>query len=235
MKKFIRTTMLTIAVTAMTAVFAMGQSGKETRNVSDFNEIGFGIAGNLHIRFGSQYSVVIEADKSYLGEIETTVRNGKLMIRQESNWHIFSSQHADVYVTMPSLKGLGVSGSGNAVVEDAIKADDLHLNVSGSGKITTNDLSATSLDCGISGSGDIYLNGTGEVEKGDFSVSGSGSFKSSTVKVTSLEVGISGSGSCTCYVKDNLKASVSGSGNVYYSGTPRLDVRTSGSGHVRSR
>jgi len=227
--------MLLLAVTAMTAQYTMGQSGKESRNVSDFKEISFGIAGNLHVKLGSGFSVVLEGDKSYLSEIETYVRDGRLVIRNESNWHIFNNQHADVYVTLPELRALGVSGSGNATVEDPLKAGSLDLNVSGSGKININDLDASSLDCGISGSGDIYLNGSGEVEKGDFSISGSGNFKSSNVRVADLEVRISGSGNCSCNVKDNLKASVSGSGNVWFSGNPRLDVHTSGSGHVRSR
>jgi Putative auto-transporter adhesin, head GIN domain len=236
MKKLINSSLFVLAVMILTAGYTKGQSGKETRNVSDFNEVGFGIAGHLHIKFGSAFSVVLEGDKEYLEQIETVVRNGKLIIRSENhNFFNFSNHEADVYITMPSIKSLGVSGSGRASVEDAIKAETLDLSVSGSGKIVVNDLRAEDLHCGISGSGDILLNGTGEVQKGDFSISGSGDFKGENVKVASLEVGISGSGSCSCNVSDNLKASVSGSGNVWYSGNPRLDVRSSGSGHVRSR
>ena len=235
MKKIISTSLLLLAVAAMTAQYTMGQSGKETRNVSDFNEISFGIAGYLHVKIGSAFSVTLEGDKSYLSEIETFVRNGRLIIRHESNWHFFNNQHADVYVTLPDLKALGVSGSGDATVEDALKANSLDLDVSGSGKININDLTASSINCEISGSGNISLNGSGEVEKGECSISGSGNFKSTNVRVADFEVRISGSGNCSCNVKENLRASVSGSGSVLYSGTPRLDVHTSGSGHVRSR
>lgn len=226
---------MALAFLVLTAGYAMGQTGKETRNVSDFSEVAFGSAGNLHIKFGSQFSVVLEGDKDYLNEIETVVRNGKLVIRHENNFRIFNNQHVDVYITMPSLKGLGVSGSGKATVEDAIKTETLDLNVSGSGKIMINDLKATELNCGISGSGDIIIDGSGEVQKGDLGISGSGSYKGDNFKIASLDVHISGSGSCSCNVTNNLKASVSGSGNVYYSGNPRLDVHSSGSGHVRSR
>jgi len=236
MKQLIKSSLLVIAVVIMTAGYAKGQSGKETRNVSDFSEVSFGIAGNLHIRLGATFSVVLEGDKDYLEIIETVVKNGKLIIRTENhNFFSFNNHRADVYITMPSLKGLGVSGSGQATIEDPVKAESLDLNVSGSGKITVNDLNATNLNGGISGSGDILLKGSGEVQKGVFSISGSGSFKDDNVKIADLEVRISGSGNCTCNVTDNLRASVSGSGNVWYSGSPRLDVRTSGSGHVRSR
>jgi hypothetical protein len=236
MKKLITSSLFVLTVMVLTAGYAKGQSGKETRNVTDFSEVGFGIAGNLYIKFGSSFSVVLEGDKDYLEIIETVVKNGKLIIRTEDhNFFGFHSHQADVYITMPSLKALGVSGSGKATVEDPLKAEILDLNVSGSGKIVVNDLKAAELNSGISGSGDIVLSGSGEVQKGDFSVSGSGSFKGDNVKISDLEVRISGSGNCSCNVSGNLKASVSGSGNVWYSGNPRLDVRTSGSGHVRSK
>ncbi len=236
MKQLVKSSLLVIAVAMMTACYSKGQSGKETRNVTDFSEVGFGIAGNLHIRLGSTFSVVLEGDKDYLQTIETVVKNGKLIIRTENhNFFSFNNRRADVYITMPSLKGLGVSGSGKAEIEDPVRAESLNLNVSGSGKILVNDINATELSGGISGSGDIVLNGNGEVKKGDFSISGSGNFKGDNVKMADLEVRISGSGNCSCNVSDNLRASVSGSGNVWYSGSPRLDVRTSGSGHVRSK
>ena len=234
MKKLINSFLLVFAVMILTAGYAMGQSGKETRNVSDFNEVGFGIAGNLQIKFGAGFSVVLEGDRDYLSDIETVVKNGKLIIRCD-NWHLFGNQHADVYITMPSIKALGVSGSGKATIEGAIKAEMLDLDVSGSGKIVAGDLNVTELNSGISGSGDVIIEGSGNVQKGDFSISGSGSFKGDNIKITSLRVGISGSGNCSCNVTGELRASVSGSGNVWYSGNPRLDARTSGSGHVRSR
>jgi hypothetical protein len=70
----------------------------------------------------------------------------------------------NVYITMPELKGLGVSGSGKAEVKDAIKTSDLDLSVSGSGKIYISDITVSKLGCSISGSGDIIL-GKREVAK----------------------------------------------------------------------
>lgn len=236
MKKLIKSSLLILAVLTVTAGYTKGQSGKETRNVSDFNEVSFGVAGNLYIKFSSSFSVVLEGEKDYLGEIEIAVRNGKLIIRSDSHrFFNFNNRQVDVYITMPSIKALGVSGSGKAIIEDAVKADMLDLDVSGSGTIRLKEMKATELNCGISGSGNVIIEGSGEASKGDIEISGSGSYKGENFKIASLEVSISGSGSCSCNVTDNLKASVSGSGNVYYSGNPRLDVRSSGSGHVRSR
>lgn len=212
-----------------------GQSNeKETRTVSGFTEIGFGIAGNLYVKTGAEFSVVLEGDKKYLGEIETVVRNNKLVIRDLNN-RFFNNEKANVYITLPALKGLGVSGSGVAQVENSLKNDELYLNVSGSGKIVVPEIIADVLNCSISGSGNIALKGSGDIGKGDISISGSGNYAGETAKFKNLQVHISGSGNCSCNVTESIKASISGSGNVYYIGNPKVDARVSGSGHVRSK
>jgi hypothetical protein len=223
------------AVLILAAGNLFGQSAvKETRNVSGFSEIGFGIAGNLYIKIGPEFSVVLEGDKSYLSEIETVIRNGRLVIRTES-FKFFNNERADVFITLPELKGLGVSGSGTAKIEDNIKTDGLDLSVSGSGKILASEVLTGDLSCSISGSGDIFLSGKGEIGKGDISISGSGNYTGATAVIKNLEIRISGSGKCDCNVSESLNASVSGSGDIYYSGNPKINARTSGSGHVRSK
>jgi hypothetical protein len=222
-------------VLMMSATFLSGQSvSKETRKVSGFTEIGFGVAGTLTIKTGSEFSVMLEGDKEYLSEIETVVRDNKLFIRNYNN-HFFNNEKVDVFVTLPELKGIGVSGSGSARTESKIKADKIYLNVSGSGKIYVSDLEADQFESGISGSGDVIINGTGSADKGTVHISGSGSYKGESFEIDHLEVHISGSGSCSCKAGDELNAHVSGSGSVYYYGNPRVDARVSGSGHVRSR
>jgi hypothetical protein len=226
---------LFVAVLMMSASNAIGQSTeKEKRNVSGFTEIGFGIAGNLSVKIGSEFSVVLEGDKKYLSEIETVVRNNKLVIRNLNN-HFFDNVKANVFITLPELKGLGVSGSGNAQIESAINTKTLGLSVSGSGKLFAGEIVAGSLDCSVSGSGDIVLKGKGEIEKGDISISGSGTYSGESTIFKSLQAGISGSGNCLVNVSESLKASISGSGNVNYLGDPKVDARVSGSGHVRSK
>lgn len=218
----------------MSAAFGGNQSTeKETRNLKDFTKVSFGVSGNLYVNIGSQFSVILEGDKDLLEDIITEVSNGRLVIKKE-NWHMNLNKKVDVYVTMPELTALGVSGSGRADVKDNVKTSDLNLSVSGSGKLYTSGIDVSKLDCSISGSGDIIL-GSGEAENGEFSISGSGNFTGENTKIGKADVSISGSGSCICNVTENLKGSISGSGNVSYLGDPRLDVRVSGSGKVRSR
>jgi len=223
-----------IAVFSLAAGNIFAQSGvKETRNVSDFTGVNFGVAGNLHIKLGSPFQVVLEGESRYLKDVETVVKNGKLIIRID-NHIFFNNEKVDVFITMPEIKSLGLSGSGRAAIEGTVKADMLDLSVSGSGKISIPGVILREMICSISGSGDIVLEG-GEAEKADLSISGSGSYSGENTVIKNLEARISGSGNCSCNVSETLEASISGSGNIIYSGNPRMNVHSSGSGHVRSR
>ncbi len=214
---------LLILLLAVSTGFASKESTvKETRDLSGFTKINFGISGDVYINIGSEFKVVLEGEKEYLDDIITEVSGGKLTIKHENwrrnNWRLNMNEKVMIYITLPELNGLGVSGSGKAEIMDAVKTDDLYLSVSGSGKIYSSDITASSLDCSISGSGDIILNGKGKCDRADLSISGSGNYMGESFKIGSVEVHISGSGNCTCYVTELLRASVSGSGNVTYNG-----------------
>jgi hypothetical protein len=222
-------------VTAISTSLASAQSDvKETREVKNFTKVSFGVAGNLYINIGPEFKVVLEGEKKHLDDIVTEVSGGKLVIKKD-NWSLSMNERITAYVTMPELKGLGVSGSGKAEVKDAVKTDDLNLSVSGSGKIYTTDITSVNLVCSISGSGDIIIGGNGSASKADISISGSGNYTGEPLKIGSAGISISGSGDCTCNVTESLRASVSGSGNVTYLGNPKVDARVSGSGKVRSK
>lgn len=234
MKRVIYSAVLLIALVLATA--NTSAQSKETRNVKNFTKVSFGVSGDLFIKIGPEFHLTIEGDKSDLNEIETVVSGDRLVIKKE-NWRfsLRNDERVIINLTMPELEGVGVSGSGKAEIMDPVESDRLSLNVSGSGKLVTDDLNVDNLDCGISGSGDIILGSWGSVDSGEISISGSGGFSGEGVEIDHLEVSISGSGNCRCKAGDSLDAHVSGSGNVTYSGNPKVNARVSGSGHVRSK
>lgn len=214
--------------------FAIGQSGaKENRNVSGFTKVSFGISGNMYISIGNEFKVTLEGDKDDLEDIITEVSGGRLVVKKE-NWRMNFNEKVDVYITMPELEGLGVSGSGKAEIKSAVKTNDLSLSVSGSGKLYTSEVNVSELNCSISGSGNIMVGG-GTASSADISISGSGNYSGESAKLESVDISISGSGNCLVNVSGSLKAGVSGSGDVTYIGNPKVDARVSGSGKVRSR
>lgn len=154
-----------VAVLTLATTNLFGQSAeKETRNVSGFTEIGFGIAGNLYINFGPEFKVFLEGEKKVFEDIITEVSGRRLLIKKE-NWRLNMNEKVNVYITMPEIKGLGVSGSGKAEIKDAVKTENLNLSVSGSGKLYAHDLMVSNLECSISGSGEIILGEQGTQPK----------------------------------------------------------------------
>jgi hypothetical protein len=233
MKKMIWTSVMIATLLFLCGESVAQQTVKEKRDVSGFNGVGFGVPGNLYVKIGSGFDVTIEGNDRYVREVETFIRDGRLIIRRTGNFR-FNNEKVDVYITMPEVKSLSVSGSGRAKVEGSLKTDDLSLSVSGSGKIELPSLTADQMKCSISGSGDITIE-NGRIGKAGLSISGSGSYYGDNAVIEDFDAGISGSGSCSCNVTENLSASISGSGNVVYSGNPRINVRASGSGRVRSK
>jgi hypothetical protein len=206
---------------------------KKARDIKGFTRISYGISGVLDILIGPKFKVILEGEIVDMEKVVTEVSGDRLIIRLE-NWRTKLNEDVSVYITMPELKELGVSGSGFAEILDTIRsADKLNLSVNGSGGIVTTNLEADNLDCSISGSGKIII-GRGTADSGDISISGSGSYTGATFEIDHLKVSISGSGNCLCKVGDSLKAAISGSGNVTYKGDPEIDASVSGSGHVQS-
>ncbi len=208
-------------------LIAFGQD-KEARDVSTFTGVSLGISGDLYLTQGSPQKVVIQAENN-LDEIETEVRNGVLRIKTD-NWNS-RIKGVKIWITMPEVEALSVSGSGDIIAETPINADELELKVSGSGSIKIPELKGDEIEAAISGSGDLKL--AGSADEMELRISGSGSVFAEGLKVNECGIKISGSGSCKIDVTGELDASISGSGRVTYYGNPQIDARISGSGKVR--
>ena len=207
---------------------------RETRDVSGFSEVAFGVAGEVFIDIGAGYSVVLEGDRKYISEIETKVYGGELKIKKDK-WFDSGNKKVIVRITMPELEGFSVSGSGKVTVNDPLRGEDLDIGISGSGKAFLKDVALRQVECSISGSGSLNIAGSGTVGSLEINISGSGDYLGEATRVGTLEANISGSGSCNCYVTDMLRAAISGSGNIIYSGNPKIDASVSGSGKVRMK
>ena len=235
-----RLTLTTCAILIMvfTSAITIAQS-TETRNLSGFTQVSFGVSGNLNIRIGSEFKVTLEADKDFLAEIETKVSNNRLVITRKDDYRYRrlrsnNNSKVTVNITMPAISGITVSGSGTVEVFDSFKTGSLSLSVSGSGRLILNDVLGEELNCTISGSGGVLVNGNGSFTKSNIRISGSGRYNGESLKSETVNVTISGSGGCICYVTNSLEARVSGSGRVTYLGNPqKIDSTVSGSGRVR--
>jgi len=206
---------------------------RETRNVSGFTSVGLSIAADVYLSQTNDFKVEIEAPADYLEEIETIVEGDVLKIKNKSHFNFeFGDKKVKVYISMPKITGLSISGSGDILAQTAIKAEDLKVKISGSGDVKIENLSVKNLDIAISGSGDIFMAGTDVAESASYAISGSGDIKNEGLQCKKVEVHVSGSGDVKVWAVDDLKMRVSGSGDVYYKGRPIIDSKSSGSGEL---
>lgn len=217
------------------ALISAGQNmHREARDIKGFTKISYAVPGNLEIKIGPEYNVILEGDDDDIEEIVTDISGDRLSIRYD-RWNFSFNEKVNVYITMPEVNGISVSGSGKAQILDPVRnVDEMNFNLSGSGRLVTNAMEVDDLVCNISGSGSIIIGSEGKADRGEVTISGSGSYKGEDFEIDHLEVSVSGSGSCYCKVGDSLEAGISGSGIVSYKGDPKIDARVSGSGRVRA-
>ncbi|UOG75307.1 DUF2807 domain-containing protein [Hymenobacter tibetensis] len=212
-------------------------AGRETREVASFNQVALAGSATVILVQGSPQKVVVDAEAEDLSHLETSVSGDRLRIgtKQEKgmSWSNYKFKGpVTVYVTVPTISALTVSGSGKMKAAAGLKAQDLDLTVSGSGNMELAQVQADDLETTISGSGDISING-GSVPRQDIRISGSGGVQAPKMRTENCKVHISGSGNCRVQATETLQASIAGSGNVYVTGGAKVSSSTAGSGRVR--
>ncbi len=214
--------------------------------IENFDKIDMTIDADVVFIKGDVQKVEIEGQQNIIDNIKTKVKSGKWYIEYYKN--VSKHEPVTIYITIPEITEIIISGSGDIYSDDTFDTDDLTLKIPGSGNI---DLSVNSddVDLSISGSGNIYLSadsedvnvsisGSGNIclkggtIKQDISISGSGDYNCFSFFSKKTDVNISGSGSCEVLVQDDLFVRISGSGNVYYRGDPTINSVISGSGDV---
>jgi hypothetical protein len=206
---------------------------------------------DAEVREGSPAAVDVVAEPGMAERIQVEVASGELRLSRKREYD--SARGVLVKVTVPSFRGLSVSGSGKGTAESGPAPRDVSLAVSGSGDLawkgTAADLDVSVSGSGkahvtgeagatkvaVSGSGDVKLSGKGQ--RLTASVAGSGDVEAKEFPVTDASVSVAGSGDVALRLAGGtLDARVAGSGNVDWWGAGKLgSVSTAGSGRVRQR
>ncbi|MGQ7867937.1 head GIN domain-containing protein [Sunxiuqinia sp. sy24] len=212
------------------------KADEETRELPSFSEISVKIPATVYVEHGEEQSVEVVAKSSTLEEIITEVKGRELIIRFAAKNYIFKSftpGKIEVYITVPEINALSLSGSGKIINDGSIASRILDLSVSGSGDILLDDLKANRVKATVSGSGNINIAGDGVADDLAVNLSGSSNFKGINFESTDVMVKISGSGNADVFAVKNLNVRIAGSGNVIYQGNPLVDQGIVGSGTVK--
>ncbi|MEI6143565.1 MAG: head GIN domain-containing protein [Mariniphaga sp.] len=207
----------------------------QKRDVSAFSEISLRISANVHLQQGGNQSVEVKGKEETLKKLITEVNDRKLVIRfpNETFFNKWNPGTIDIYITVPQIDGLSVSGSGSITSEGKIESRILDLAISGSGDIKLGDLKAEKVSSALSGSGNIHLSGSQNAVNLKIAISGSGNVKGIDFPADNVDIKISGSGNCWINSIKKLTVRLAGSGNVVYRGNPSIDSNIAGSGKVK--
>ena len=207
----------------------------QKREVSAFTEISLRIGANVHLKQGNTQSLEVKGKDETLEKLITEVKDRKLILRypNETWFSRWNPGPVDIYITIPQIDALVISGSGAIVSEGKIEARILDLIISGSGDIKLAELKADKVSAKLTGSGNINISGGQNASELKAGISGSGNVKAIDFPAENVDVIISGSGNCWVNSTKKLVVRLSGSGNVNYRGNPSIDSAITGSGKVR--
>lgn len=215
--------------------FKPASAEEQSRDVSIFSQISLRISGKVYLKQGEPQSVRVVAKESVIDDIITEVKGDELTIRFPNKTLFqrkFNPGKVEIYITVPDVNGLAVSGSGDIVCKN-LDARILNLAVSGSGSIEIDKLESKKVKGAISGSGNVRLNDGGLAEELTVAISGSGNFDASGFEAEDINVSTSGSGNCKVYSNGSIEARIAGSGSVLYDGNASIDASVAGSGKVK--
>ena len=195
--------------------------------VAPFEGIELPISGDVFLTQGPEQKVIVEGKDNIIDEIELDVQNGIWKI--EFNRCVRDIDLLRVFITVPDLTRIRVSGSGDVVSENTFVIQDLEIDIPGSGNVDLS-LDADDLDIDIPGSGRLTLEGLADETK--YRISGSGDVHAFNLECRVADISVPGSGDLEVFVTELLKVRISGSGDVFYRGDPALDISITGSGDV---
>ncbi len=205
---------------------------KETRNVSNFDQVSLSGSGIVIITQNGEQSLVVETDDNIMEHITSEVRGSTLELGFDSTRAGGYSPTKLIFtLNVDDLNGLNISGSGDISAE-SIETENIEIDVSGSGKVKVDSLTADTVDAEIGGSGEIDL--AGIVTEQNIAIGGSGKYRTEDLRSETVVVDIGGSGDATVWATNSLNINIGGSGSVNYYGTPAINSSIGGSGSINN-
>jgi len=200
--------------------FSISQAQKgftKKYNLNNFDAVDVGGNFIVKIKQSDTYSIKFVAQKEKdLADLDVKVKNGELNIGYNpgTSWGLFSSNKrgkATVYITMPRLEYLDISGASHLDVYPFENIDNLSVGISGAAKAM---LSIDAHDVNVDASGVSYLEISGWVDELDIEISGASHFNAKGADIGRAKVDASGASHANFGKVNSLKSETSGASHV---------------------
>lgn len=206
-----------------------GNIQSQVRETGSFNKIDCSGTFHIFLTQGNETQVKIETDENLLPYIITEVNGNTIDLKIKKDISVNPSKSINVYITLPELVALNISGVCKAQSQNTLQSDHLKIGVSGTAdmdlKINTETLKTI-----ISGTAKMNLQG--KATSAEFQISGSGNVMADDLVADNTEAHISGMGKLHVNAQKELKVSISGMGKIWYKGNPAVNESISGMGKI---
>ncbi len=220
---------IALTIISLAIILSVKAQTSETRNLAAFTRLSVGSSIDLVIREGNENRAEIETSGVDTDKVLTDVSGDKLTIGMKNG--NYRNTTVRVYLTYKELNSVKVSSSASLKGESVIKASDMRVKVSSSGRCNL-EIEADELQVAVSSSGRLALSGVARKQIVD--ASSSGRYSGYELRSQILEADVSSSGRVEVYVTDKINAQASSSGKVTYKGNPdKVIADSSSSGKVR--
>ena len=208
------------------------RAGQRSFAVGEFDRIVLAGSQEVIVTVGGPASVRAEGDERALERLEIEVDDGRLRIgsrRGGGSWFGGSRRGVTVHVTVPSLPGAELAGSGEMRI-DRIEGNSFEGGLAGSGELEIGAVRVEQARFSIAGSGNIRA--AGSAGQANVRIAGSGDADLSGLESRTAEVSVLGSGDAQLRATETARVTVMGSGDVTIQGGARCSVEKRGSGDV---
>ena len=238
MKTIFRSQLMLAMLASALVVVASSFSSKQddsrisrTYDLKGFDRLSLGSAFEISVTKGD-YSVKVEGRKQDIDDLEAGVSAGKLRIRYKDSlgWGR-NRKRVTVTVSMPTLKGLDLSGATTSRVSGFNDLGTLDLDISGASKSDI-QVKAQKIIMDASGASSITLTGNANRIEGE--VSGATSIRAYDFPVKEAFLDVSGASNVRVSVNGKMEVEASGASSVRYRGTASVRSNTSGASSVKS-
>lgn len=184
----------------------------EQISLGAFNKVVMLGEADMYFSKDSAYRVVIRGSDNIVPQWESFVTDSTLFLQPREGVCLVGNDVSFGF-WMPELKGVGVVGQSNILME-GIQSDRLDLYVEGYSNTRIDTSEIKNLNILYTGAGNVYAYGA---------------------NADSVEVNVAGEADVEVSVAQYLWVRVTGRGNVIYSGNPIIDQSILGSGSVKQR
>jgi len=175
----------------------------ETRSVENFHAIDLRGAADAQITVGKSAALTVTTDEETLGNLQTQVHDGVLVIQTGKHRGSWFQRRATVklQIETPALDSLTLNGAGDFRLRD-IAGEKLQVVMAGAGSISA----------------------SGQVMALQARIDGAGSMQLQQLRAVDAEVSVNGAGSLEVCATGTLNAQVNGVGSIAYSCNPQKAV-----------